>query len=85
MMGFGFGMGGAAMGLAMVVITLATIGLGILLLAALFPKVAGSGVTSGPAQRADPLLSPTEILKQRYARGEISQDQFEQMRRDVEA
>ncbi len=28
---------------------------------------------------------PLDILKQRYARGEITRDQYEQMRRDLES
>ena len=36
---------------------------------------------SGPAQ---PKQTPLELLKERYARGEISRDEFEQMRRDLE-
>jgi len=28
---------------------------------------------------------PIDILKERYARGEITRDQYEQMRRDVES
>jgi len=31
------------------------------------------------------LETPLEILKKRYARGEISKDQFEEMRRDIES
>jgi putative membrane protein len=85
MMGFGFGMGGVIMILVMVVIIALVVGTGILLLAALFPRAAGSNTMSGSAQRAEPPLSVTEILKLRYARGEITKDQFEEMRRDVEA
>lgn len=29
--------------------------------------------------------SPTDILKQRYAKGELSRDEYEQVRRDLEA
>ena len=29
-------------------------------------------------------LSPTDILKRRYAKGEITREQYEQMRKDVE-
>lgn len=85
MMGFGFGMGGVIMILVMVVTIAVVVGAGILLLAVLFPKTAGSNTASRPAQRVEPPLSATEILKQRYARGEITKEQFEQMRRDVEA
>ncbi|HLO14452.1 MAG TPA: SHOCT domain-containing protein [Anaerolineales bacterium] len=35
---------------------------------------------SGPAQSKQ---TPLELLKERYARGEISRDEFEQMRRDL--
>jgi putative membrane protein len=81
----GFGMGGAAMGWVMIVITLVTIGLGVLLLAALFPRASRNSPMNGLSQRVESLASPLEILKQRYARGEITKEQFEQMRRDVEA
>ena len=84
MMGYGFGMGGPAMLLVMIAVTVGAILLGILLLAALFPK-ASARPQDGPTQRVEALPSATEILKQRYARGEISKEQFEQMRRDVEA
>ena len=36
---------------------------------------------SGPAQSKQ---TPLQILKERYARGEISREEFEQMRRDLE-
>lgn len=36
---------------------------------------------SGPAQSKQ---TPLELLKERYARGEISREEFEQMRRDLE-
>ncbi len=36
---------------------------------------------TGPAQSGE---SPTEILKARYARGEISREEYDQMRRDLE-
>jgi len=31
-----------------------------------------------------PVRTPLEIAKERYARGEISRDEFEQMKRDLE-
>lgn len=80
MMGFGFGMGG----IVMAVVTIALIGLGVLLVAALFPRIASSNTTSNPSPRVEAPQSAIEILKQRYARGEISKEQFEQMKRDVE-
>jgi putative membrane protein len=36
----------------------------------------------GPPQSSE---TPLEILKARYARGEISREEYEQMRRDLEA
>ena len=36
---------------------------------------------SGPAQTEQ---TPLELLKERYARGEISRDEYEQTRRDLE-
>jgi len=81
MMGFGYGWGG----IVMVVIAVILVGLGIVFLAALFPKAVGNNVTGRPAQQVESPQSATEILKQRYSRGEISKEQFEQMRRDVEA
>jgi putative membrane protein len=35
----------------------------------------------GPAQNKQ---TPVELLKERYARGEISREEFDQMRRDLE-
>ena len=37
---------------------------------------------TGPAQTSQ---SPLEILKARYARDEISREEYEQMRRDLES
>lgn len=37
---------------------------------------------TGPAQASQ---TPLELLKERYARGEISRAEFDQMRRDLEA
>jgi putative membrane protein len=37
---------------------------------------------TGPAQSGE---TPLEILNARYARGEMSREEYEQMRRDLEA
>jgi putative membrane protein len=37
---------------------------------------------TGPTQTGQ---TPLELLKERYARGEISQEEFDQMRRDLES
>ncbi len=81
MMGFGFGFGG----IMMLLVTLVIIGICVALVAALFPRAASSGSTTGAAQSGAGLQSAADILKQRYARGEISKEQFEQMKRDVGA
>ena len=36
-----------------------------------------------PTQRKDLLQDPREILDQRYARGEITREQYELMKRDI--
>ena len=52
---------------------------GIWLVKALFN--AGQGNLSGPTGPRQP--SPREILDQRYARGEISRDEYEQIKADL--
>ncbi len=41
------------------------------------------GTLSGNSSNQNNSQSALEILKQRYARGEISKDEFEQMKRDL--
>jgi putative membrane protein len=43
------------------------------------------GAQSGPSGRTDRDNSPRDILDQRYARGEITRQQYEGMRQDLEA
>ncbi|MGH8631256.1 MAG: SHOCT domain-containing protein [Burkholderiales bacterium] len=42
-------------------------------------------LTSGANLGGSPANRALDILKERYARGEITRDQFEQMRRDIES
>jgi putative membrane protein len=81
MMGFGFGYGW----IMMVIFWVVVIGLAVLLLSLLFPRITHNITGNGTPQRTGALESPMEILKQRYARGEITKEQFEQMRHDLEA
>ncbi len=51
----------------------------VLLLVWLFRQVQPGGVGPGPGAPR-----PIDILRERYARGEITKEQFDQMRRDLE-
>ena len=75
----GFGMGWGLVGLAMMVLFWGgLVVLAVLLVRALFPR--GQQLPSGPGGR-EPMAR--EILDQRYARGEITREQFDQMKRDL--
>ncbi len=87
--GIGYGFGGlGTFGLIGMILNLViTIGLivGIVLLVVwLVRKVgAGDGQSAWPVQRASGLESPREILQTRYARGEITREQYQQMLTDL--
>ena len=81
MMGFGFGFGWIMMAIFWVVV----IALAVWLLSLLFPRTAHNPSAGEPLRHAGASESPAEILKQRYARGEITKDQFDQMRHDLES
>jgi putative membrane protein len=49
-----------------------------------FAHMGGWGSGHGRSDPGPPGERPLEILKRRYARGEITREQFEQMRRDIE-
>ena len=76
MAGFGMGLGGLVMVLFWVVLIVGAVWLA----RGLFPTG-----QQPPASSARLEPSADEILKQRYARGEITKEQFEQMRRDLGA
>lgn len=73
MMGFGMGIGWLFIVLLLV---------GGALLAFGFVKAASGGASSAllPVNRSQP---PLEILKQRYAKGEINKEEYEQMKADL--
>ena len=81
MMGFGFGGLGFIL---MIFFWVAIIGLAVWLLSSLFPRAKGTSSPLFTAQHNDPSESPLEILKQRYARGEIPKAEYEGVRRDLE-
>ena len=77
MTGFGMGLGG---GLVMVLFWVVLIIGAVWLARGLFPHG-----QQPPTSSTRPEASADEILKQRYARGEITKEQYEQMRRDLSA
>ena len=78
MTGFGFGWGWLGMGAMMLLFWGGLVVLAVLLVRGLFPG--GRQQPSGPGGQ-----EPTarEILDRRYARGEVTREQFDQMKRDL--
>ncbi len=73
----GFGMGFGFLGFfLMALFWILVIAGGIWLISNIFPRAAAGG--SGQIESAQ------EILKRRYARGELTKEEFESMRRDLE-
>ena len=75
--GIGMGLGG---GLVMVLFWVVLIVGAVWLARGLFPNG-----QQPPASSTRPEASAEDILKQRYARGEISKEQYDQMHRDLSA
>ena len=69
MFGFGF--------LFMVIVPILLIGGIVWLVSALWRGSPGTGITLGAQQQ------PLDVLKARYAKGEITKEQFEQMKQDL--
>ncbi len=84
MMGFGFGMFGIGM-LLMVLFWVAVIGGGIWLVMTLARGGQGHSAPRSLMPGAPAGETPLDILKARYAKGEITKEQFEAMRHDLGA
>ncbi len=69
--------------LLMLLFWIIVIALAVWLLSNLFPRTTGSVSSRPSTPRTDPPESAQEILKRRYARGEISKSEYEEMRRDL--
>lgn len=81
MMGFNFGVSSLWMTVLMTLFWVLVIAAVVWLLSAVLPRTnRDSGQSLPPAQN-----SALDIVKQRYARGEINKEQFEEMRRSLEA
>ena len=75
---------GATNYILMIVIWLLVVGLGIWLLVHLFPGNPEKRVGLTNNQKRDVTGSAFQILTKRYVRGEISKEQFDEMRRELE-
>jgi putative membrane protein len=84
MMGFGWGFGGFGM-ILMMLFWVAIVLLAVWLLSRLFPGTrTDAGAQAGQGNSATS-SNALEILKQRYARGEISKTEYEDIRRGLQA
>jgi len=76
MMGMGFGVGF----ILMIVLWILIIGLAISFLSILFPRV--SDISK--SRENDSTESALDILKQRYARGEITETEYKKIKRELQ-
>lgn len=77
MMGFGFGMGGIGL-IWMLLFWVGLIALAIWLVSLLFPAVRNTDESKNEP------VSAREILKARYARGEISKEEYQEMLQTIQ-
>lgn len=80
MMGFGFSGFGLIL---MILFWVLVIGLAVWLISRLFPQTANFSSPQSGGGRSDTLASPEDILKRRYAQGEISESEYEEMREQL--
>lgn len=85
MMGYNFGFGGGFGMVVMALFWVAIVVLAIWLVGKLLGSTGGAMTTRSELQNLPQPLNANEMLKQRYARGEITKEQFEEMRRNIEA
>ncbi len=78
MMGWGGGWFAMILGPLLMAITLAALIAVAILLAR---WITGPGHSAGPPHPTPPARTPLDILKERYARGEIDKEEFEERRR----
>lgn len=78
----GFGHGGLGL-LAMVIFWVVLVAAAIWFVTRLFPDMTGQSPMGSAQSRDLPPRSPEEILKERYARGEITKEQYEEMRQTL--
>jgi len=76
----GFGLGGIFPMILTILFWVVIIALGVLLISGLVSRT-----NSQPPSNQPPAESALDILKKRYARGEITKEQFEEIRRDLNA
>ncbi len=84
MMGMGFGLGGLGL-IFMFIFWIVIIALAVWFLSTLFPRVSNqaSNPSQPGSQQTQASESPLEVLQRRYARGEITKAEYEQIRRDL--
>lgn len=80
MMGFGYG--GLGMFL-MIIFWVVIVVLAIWILGRLFPQVTGFTAPQSRNRSGETAESPLDILKRRFARGELSQAEYDDMRRKL--
>lgn len=78
MMGFGYGGHGVVL---MIIFWVVIVVLAIWILGRLFPQVASFTAPQSRGRSGETAESPLDILKRRFARGELSQAEYDDMRR----
>ncbi len=79
---WGYGYDGGGMGVGMIGMTIFWVLIIVLLVVAIVALVRGAFGTGTPRERPQE-RSALDLLKERYARGEIEREEFEQKKRDL--